>query len=160
MGAIESAGIGAIGGKKDRQAEQKANRDLTRRMEASKREYEALRPANSLARRHAAQNMVGLYEPANAMLGEMMGRGPGQGPINLQQITQRWPDMLAAQQQTTPGAQVAPGKIGAAPPAGAPGWGAAAGTMAPPPLSRTEAQTRGVQPGAQEPVVVRPRPRY
>jgi hypothetical protein len=131
MGAIESAGIGAIQGKKDREAEAKANRDLTRRMEASGREYAAMRPANSLARRYAAQNIVGLYEPANAMLGEMMGRGPGNGPINLQQATQRWPDMIAARQQSTPmpTGTVANGPITpqVAPQTAAGGWGGVAG---------------------------------
>lgn len=130
MGAIEGAGIQAIMAKRDREANEKANRDLTRRMEASRRDYEALRPANSLARRHAAQNIVGLYEPANAMLGEMMGRGPGNGPINLQQATQRWPDMIAAQQQSAPmpAGTVANGPVTPqTAPQSAPGWGAVRG---------------------------------
>lgn len=146
MGAIESAGIGALGAKKDREAEARANKDLTRRMEASRQEYLAQRPANSLARQHAAQNLVGLYEPANAMLGEMMGRGPGNGPMNLQQVTQRWPDMMSALQQTQQGpAPRAPGMpIDRPPQGGAPGWGGVGRQASPAELGFVPAGTRKV----------------
>lgn len=86
-------------GKEGLKDQRRANRDLTRRMESSQAAYEALRPANSLARQYAAQNLLGMYGPANEMLGEMTG---GRYSLDLEQPTQRWPDMRAAMQQTQP----------------------------------------------------------
>lgn len=108
---------------------ERANRDLTRRMEASRREYEALRPANSLSRQHALQNMLSLYGPANEMLGEMTG---GRFALDLQQPTRRWPDMAASQQQTQPVPQAPPPLATSiqkpTQPLQAPGWGGVGGT--------------------------------
>jgi hypothetical protein len=109
-------------GRESLRDQQRANADLTRRMEGSQRAYEGQRPANSLARRYALQNMLGMYGPANEMLGEMTG---GRYSLDLQQPTQRWPDMAAALQQTQPinpnqGALQAPAP--GAPRPAAPGW--------------------------------------
>lgn len=114
-------------GKEALKDQRRANADLTRRMEGSQRAYEAQRPANSLARQYALQNMLSMYGPANEMLGEMTG---GRYSLDLQQPTRRWPDMAAALQQTQPVAPPPATSIGApTQPRQAPGWGATGGRL-------------------------------
>lgn len=68
----------------------RANNELTRRMSASQREYEARRPQQAADRFRALNQQLGVYNPANSMVGEMTGgrysldlKAPGQNFLSM-----------------------------------------------------------------------------
>lgn len=68
----------------------KANRELTGRMYKSQLEYEARRPQQAADRMAALRQQMGIYNPANNMVGEMTGgrykldlNAPTQNPLGM-----------------------------------------------------------------------------
>jgi hypothetical protein len=94
IGGIVSGSLAYKNNKEALGDQRAANADLTRRMTAGQRDYQAQRPQAQLDRAKALQTQLGLLKPANAMLGEMSGGRygldfsaiPQQSPVSMKPL--------------------------------------------------------------------------
>lgn len=77
-----------VASKRANDATSKANKDLTGRMEQSRDAYAGLRPQVAAGKQQALSQLLGLFEPSNAMAREMTG---GRYAMDLEPIRSNSP---------------------------------------------------------------------